>query len=145
MPVSLLTLMLVVVLTYPVNQVQAEVFRYTDEQGNTVYTDAAPPVTFTTATVDIRPNTVAGPAYTDSGQKSVVLYSAEWCGICKRARDYFEGRGIEFEEYDIDTDEKGRRDFAEMRGRGVPIILVGDQRMRGFNPTRFQDLFSNIN
>ena len=144
MSASLFTLVLVAVLAYPVNQAQAEVFRYTDENGKIVYTDVAPPVTFTSATVDVRPNSVAGPAYTDSGQKSVVMYSAEWCGICKQAREYFEGRGIEYEEYDIDTDEKGKRDFAEMRGRGVPIILVGDQRMRGFNPTRFQDLFREM-
>lgn len=144
MPARLLTLILLVVLTYPVNQSLAEVFRYTDEQGNTVYTDVRPPITFTSAAVDIRPNSVAGPTYTDTGQKSVVMYSAKWCGICSKARAFFEGRGIEYEEYDIDTDEKGKRDFAEMKGRGVPIILVGDKRLRGFSPERFQDLFSEI-
>ena len=41
--------------------------------------------------------------------------------------------GIVFTEYDIEKSTKGRRDFESMKGRGVPIILVGDMRMNGFN------------
>ena len=126
----------------PGHLAEAEVFRYVDESGNTVYTDRAPPVSYGSAVVDTRPNTIAGPVYDEEPeQKRVVMYSASWCGVCKKARAYFEMRGIEYEEYDVEKDEKGRRDFAEMNGRGVPIILVGDRRMRGFNPARFQDLF----
>ena len=136
-----LTSLIVVSLLLISSAARTEVYRYLDEGGNTVYTDQSPPVTFTSTTVDIRPNAVSGPVYNDTGQKNVILYSAEWCGICDRARDYFEVRGIDFEEYDVEQDEKGREDFAEMRGTGVPIILVGDRRMRGFRPDRFQDLF----
>lgn len=122
----------------------AETYRYTDASGNTTYTDVTPPESFGSTTVDLEYNVIEGPVYNESGQKRVVLYSAAWCRICKQARAYLDGRGIEYEEYDIDHDEKGRRDFAEMHGTGVPIILVGEQRMRGFNPTWFQDLFRRV-
>ena len=48
---------------------------------------------------------------------------------------------ISFSEYDVETSAKGKADFARMKGQGVPIILVGEKRMNGFNPTRFKQLF----
>ena len=64
--------------------------------------------------------------------RHVRLYSATWCGYCKRARAYLESRHIPYEDLDVETTERGRRQFAQLGGRGVPIILVGRQRMDGY-------------
>ncbi len=72
----------------------------------------------------------------------VVLYSAGWCGICKRARAYLRSHGIPFDEHDVETSAKGREDFVGLGGRGVPIILVGRRRMNGFSPDRFDQLYA---
>ena len=68
----------------------------------------------------------------------VVMYSAIWCVICKNARRYFKNNGIAFSEYDIETSSKGRRDYKRLRGRGVPIIMIGKKRMNGFDPKSFK-------
>ena len=68
---------------------------------------------------------------------SVVMYSAEWCGICKQARRHFQKEGIPFKEWDVEKSSKGRNDFRALRGRAVPIILVDGKRINGFSKKQF--------
>ena len=73
--------------------------------------------------------------------RQVVMYSTTWCGVCKRAKGYFRERDIPYREYDVEKSAKGRRDYQRLKGRGVPIILVGDQRMNGFSRDRFESIY----
>ncbi len=41
--------------------------------------------------------------------KQVVMYGADWCGVCKRAKRFFQAEGIPFRELDVD---KSRKDQA---------------------------------
>ncbi|MEA1888443.1 MAG: glutaredoxin family protein [Pseudomonadota bacterium] len=124
----------------------AQVYRYVDDNGRVVYASVKPPGIEKADKVNIRHNSVSSPAINDEVvAKDVVIYSATWCGICKRAKAYFEEQGVAYDEFDIEKDAKGKRDYARMRGRGVPIILVGDQRMDGFDQARFQRLYSAEN
>ena len=75
----------------------------------------------------------------------MVMYSASWCGVCKRAKAYFDDQGIVYDELDVEKDAQGKQDYARLGSRGVPIILVGGRRMDGFNITRFQQLYSADN
>ncbi len=36
-------------------------------------------------------------------------------------------------EYDIERSPEGRRQYDALRGRGVPILTVGDTVVRGYN------------
>ncbi len=78
-----------------------------------------------------------------SARKPVVMYSAIWCGICKNARRYFNQNGIAFKEYDIEASAKGRRDYNKLRGRVVPIILVGKKRLNGFTTKSFKATYND--
>ena len=71
----------------------------------------------------------------------IILYSSRGCHFCRQAKAYFKARKIAFREYDVEQDAKGRRDFKRLRGRGVPIILLGKRRMDGFEPARFEHLW----
>jgi glutaredoxin len=124
----------------------AEVYRYVDESGRVVYTSVKPDTNETVRKVTIRNNSVASmEGYDEIESKDVVMYSASWCGICKKARAYFEAQSIDFNEYDVDKDPRGKREFSQLGGRGVPLILVGDQRMNGFSQKRFEHLYSAEN
>ncbi len=74
--------------------------------------------------------------------KQVVMYSAEWCGVCKKAARYFRQKGIGFTELDIEKSDKAAREFKRLGGRGVPVILVGDQRMNGFSASAFDRMYN---
>ena len=125
---------------------KAEIYRYLDESGRVVYSSEKPASSASARKVSIRHNTVSSmEPYEEATIKAVIMYSASWCGICKRARAYFDDQGIFFEEIDVENDPQGKQDYARLGGRGVPIILVGDRRMDGFSKARFQQLYSADN
>jgi glutaredoxin len=69
--------------------------------------------------------------------QGVVLYAASWCGYCKKAKAYLAGRGIAYQEIDIDT-EAGKRAFALAGGgRGVPLLVANGQQVKGFAPKAY--------
>ena len=64
----------------------------------------------------------------------VVMYSTSWCGVCKKARDYFEERRIAFEEHDVDEDRNARAEYLKLNPRrSVPTIKIGDEVIVGFS------------
>jgi glutaredoxin len=71
------------------------------------------------------------------------MYSTVRCGYCRKARAYFKANGIAFTDYDVETSDKGRQDYRRMGARGVPVILVGDQRMMGFSESAFASLYAD--
>ena len=136
----------------------SQVFKWTDAQGRVHYGDKPPPNRSAEDISDkITINSFTGTEVTTNDffdaveearaekarnkPKRVVMYSAVWCGVCKKAKRYFQQNRIPFKEYDVETSEKGKKDYARMKGRGVPIILVGKTRMNGFSATRFQQMY----
>ena len=63
------------------------------------------------------------------------LYTTPTCGYCHRAKAYFKQKGIRFTELDVTKSPKARKQFKALNGRGVPLIVIGDQRISGFNKT----------
>lgn len=131
---------------------QAEIYKWVDENGNVHFTDQ-PPIDKKTEQVTIsKINTYTSPristleftpARVQTARKRVVMYSTSWCGACKRAKQYFNENGINYVEYDVETNEKGKQDFRELGGRGVPVILVGNKRLNGFSASSFEKIYRN--
>ncbi len=65
--------------------------------------------------------------------QQVILYSTSWCGYCRKAREFLDRNHIAYKEYDIEKSSEGSRQFAALRGSGVPLILVGNEEIRGWN------------
>ena len=72
----------------------------------------------------------------------VTMYSAEWCGVCKRAKRYFEEHKVRYTEKDIDKSKSANAEFRKLGGRGVPLILVGRKRLSGFSVASFEKIYS---
>jgi len=68
----------------------------------------------------------------------IVMYSTRWCPYCYKAREYFKRHQFSYFEYDIEASAQNLADFRALNGQGVPLILVGNQRMQGFNPQSFE-------
>ena len=64
----------------------------------------------------------------------VIMYAVPGCGYCRQARRYFEDHGIDYVEYNIDKSSRRMKEFRRLGGRGTPLILIGDKKIRGFNP-----------
>ena len=151
--------LLVVGLLGAAGMVQSEIYRWQDADGSWHFGDR-PPATAKARVVRPKVNAVAPSAELRSAAQGlkaeagrshpkirrprVVMYSASWCGVCKRARSYFRSHHIPFKEYDVETTAKGRRDYKRLKGKGVPLILVGGRRMTGFSPGRFEQLYAGV-
>jgi len=73
--------------------------------------------------------------------KKVVMYSTSWCGYCRQARQFFARHQIPFTELDIEKDANAKIAYDKLNGRGVPLILIDDARMTGFNVRQFKGLY----
>ena len=130
--------------------VYGEIYKWVDEAGKTHFSDEKPdenrPEQVTVQVNSIDAVSVSATDFLEAKERGqVVMYSAAWCGYCRKARNYFRQQGMPFKEYDIETSRKGRRDYAKLNGTGVPIILVGQKRMQGFRAERFQALYNQVN
>ena len=134
-----------------------EIYKWVDESGKVHFGDEKPEK-IQTEQVNVQVNSFESLSVSDSDfleareRKSevkklqrVVMYSATWCGYCRKARSYFKKNGIPFKEYDIENSSKGRRDYARLNGTGVPIIFVGKKRMQGFRAERFKAIYDQAN
>lgn len=134
----------------------SKIYKWVDKNGNIQFSDQPPQKkqkNQKVEQVEVKINSVRNPSLSHNplesetinnkyaSAKKVIMYSASWCGVCKHAKKYFRQQGISFKEYDIETSSKGSRDFKRLRGRGVPVILVGKQRMDGFDASTFEKMY----
>lgn len=63
----------------------------------------------------------------------VVMYGTSSCPACKMARAYFYQHDIPYVEHDIEWSSKAKRQFRKLGGRGVPLILIGNEKFMGWN------------
>ena len=66
-------------------------------------------------------------------QAPVVMYATSWCPYCAKARAHFARQGIAYVEHDIEKSAAANAEFKRLGGRGVPLILVGKEKMRGYS------------
>ncbi len=138
--------------------VYAEIHKWVDESGKIHYGDRPPTSgdieqldvsieSFSSVEVrkmDANDIAVLGNESEPPGQtKKVIMYSTESCSYCKKAKAYFEINDIRFTERDINKSASAKRQWKKLKGTGVPLILVGKRKMRGFSISSFEDIYFN--
>ncbi|GAB2528064.1 glutaredoxin family protein [Nocardia heshunensis] len=58
----------------------------------------------------------------------IVLYGADWCGDCRRAKVWFKENGVAFTEVDVEQDDAARERAVEIAGgrKNIPVIVLPD-------------------
>ena len=70
---------------------------------------------------------------------TVELFTTSWCPHCKRAREYFNSRGIRFTEYDIEKDAVALERKVGLTGnKAVPTAVIGGKVVKGYSPSAYQ-------
>ena len=67
-----------------------------------------------------------------TGQTGIVMLAAEWCGYCRKQQKDFERAGVRYRVLDVDQEE-GQRAASALGTRGVPVTVVGQQVIRGYD------------
>jgi glutaredoxin len=77
---------------------------------------------------------------------SVVVYSAEWCGYCKKAKAWLAGRSVPFVERDVEKTPGAQAELqAKLKaknvpGGGIPVIDWGGTLVMGYDVAAFEKL-----
>ncbi len=79
-------------------------------------------------------------AKASAGGSAVVLYSADWCGACRKAKRYLGRKGIDFEERDIDEPRWTEELLRKTGRRAIPVIDVGGRILTGFSTSGYDAL-----
>lgn len=74
----------------------------------------------------------------NTGDKRIVMLAAQWCGYCEKLRKDFELADVRYTLIDVDT-EQGQRAMAAVGARGVPVTIVGQDIVYGYQPDQIKD------
>jgi len=122
---------------------QTQIYRWVDANGRVQYGERAPSGA-KARPIESRVSTYSGPAIVSratpvsrsaapGAPTEIKMYATGWCTYCKRAREYFARKGLRYTELDIEQSAQARAEYDRLGARGVPVILVGAQRMTGFS------------
>jgi len=71
------------------------------------------------------------------------MYSTPTCYYCNLAKDFFNNNGIKYEVFNVQSDLAKRREMMDKSGQmGVPVILVDDEVVKGFDEERLKELLN---
>lgn len=73
--------------------------------------------------------------------KKITIYSTPTCHFCHAAKDFFTSKGIVYEDFNVSADLDKRKEMIEKSGQmGVPVILIGDEMIVGFNKPKVMEI-----
>jgi glutaredoxin len=59
------------------------------------------------------------------------------------AKEFFQKNNVEYQEFNVGTDLEKRKEMIEKSGQmGVPVIMVGDDMIVGFNKSKLETLLN---
>jgi len=68
----------------------------------------------------------------------VEIYTTGWCPYCVKAKQYLDSLDVPYTEYDIDKSAEARaRRKGYDNSTSVPLVIIGDDVIRGFSPKLF--------
>ena len=79
------------------------------------------------------------------GTCDVVMFTTPSCGYCKKARQYFAERSVNVCDKDIQNSSTHHALFKELGGRGVPLVVIGNESINGFSPTAYTNALQKLN
>jgi len=95
-----------------------QIHRWVDADGRVQYSDKPPPGV-ASKPVAVRINSYGGTPVVS--------------GTASPAQAFLARQGIGYTHIDVEKSEAGRAEYRGLGGRGVPLIMVGTQRMTGFS------------
>lgn len=72
----------------------------------------------------------------------VKVYTTQSCPYCRMVEAFLKRHGVEYEHIDVGKDREAAREMIRVSGqRGVPVTIVGDEVIVGFDAKRLREIF----
>ena len=73
--------------------------------------------------------------------QNVTIYSTPSCHFCHMAKELFKEKNVAYTEYDVAGNIEKRKEMIEKSGQmGVPVIIIGDELVIGFDRPKISKL-----
>lgn len=66
----------------------------------------------------------------------VIMYATSTCTYCIKARAWFSGRNIAWDERDVETSAAANKEWKQLGGVGTPLIVINGKPIHGFDEPR---------
>jgi alkyl hydroperoxide reductase subunit F len=74
--------------------------------------------------------------------RKVTVYSTKNCPYCRMAKAFLDKHGVPYENIDVGEDINAAKKMIDLSGqRGVPVIIVDDEVIVGFDSQKLNELF----
>jgi glutaredoxin 3 len=74
----------------------------------------------------------------------VKVYTTPACGYCRQAKSFLNEVGVSYKEYDVSRDRAAAEEMVNLTGQmGVPVIVIDNQPVIGFDRNRIRELLSS--
>ena len=77
------------------------------------------------------------------GATDVVIYTTQWCPYCRALRKTLTAYNVPFKEYDTEKSIQGILGFWALRARGVPVSVIGEEIIYGYDGQQITDALVN--
>ena len=77
-----------------------------------------------------------------SHKQGVTLFTAAWCGYCKKLKERLDAGKVPYVEYDIELTPQGRMYFSDNKLEGVPVIVVDGNMIQGYDLNKMPAAFA---
>ena len=71
--------------------------------------------------------------------RKVIVYTSTYCQYCTQVKRFLCDRNVAFEERNIDQDEKYAEELWNTGMRAVPVTLIGETKILGFNQIQLNE------
>lgn len=68
----------------------------------------------------------------------VEIFTTPSCPFCKALRVYLDARDIAYVEHNVNATQETRAAFYASGAQGVPVVMIGERVIQGFNPVAIE-------
>lgn len=70
----------------------------------------------------------------------ITVFTTLRCPHCRDVKQYLDQRGLSYRELRVDRDRQAAKALARLGARGVPVVMIGETRVDGFDRRRLDRL-----
>jgi len=75
-------------------------------------------------------------------QPRIIIFTSSSCPWCNRVKQYLREKRFRFREVNVERDPEGVRELKRRNIMGVPVVLINNRPVVGFNKAKIDKLLN---
>ncbi|OWR26497.1 NrdH-redoxin [Saccharibacillus sp. O23] len=73
---------------------------------------------------------------------TAIVYTSTNCPHCKQVKSYLDGKGVSYEERNIEQSDAFAQQVWDMGLRAVPVTVIGEEKIVGMNKLKLEKVLN---